>query len=301
MGRLVPILIVERYETIDAGDHRSFKARGKELTLFDGFRFDLDAGQVVPEGLGGDIVFLSSVPEGPRLAACNDSRLYTLDKPVPAMTASPGKPSAGKAVLASDFGGRYNLMANGQWSGTLALSIDVAGAVTGNFRSDRNGSAYPVTGKVSAEVPQKIDFSIQFPRARQLYEGFLWIEGKNVIAGSVSMLDHPYGFIAVREGTSLGTEIDVGAASAVSDKVSRTVVVLEAGSDRFTFNGLAKTEAELTEALSKAMKDDVATGVLLRVGDAVPFEKVRRTVEAIRAAGVTSVRVSPATEPAEPG
>jgi hypothetical protein len=100
-------------------------------------------------------------------------------------------------------------MANGQWSGTLALAVDAAGAVTGQFRSDRNGSAYPVTGKVSAEVPQKIDFSIQFPRARQIYEGYLWTEGKNAIAGSVSMLDHPYGFIAVREGTSLATVLSV--------------------------------------------------------------------------------------------
>ena len=100
-------------------------------------------------------------------------------------------------------------MANGQWSGTLVLAVDPAGAVTGHFRSDRNGSAYPVTGKVAAEVPQKIDFSIQFPRARQTYEGFLWTEGKNAIAGTLSMLDHPYSFIAVREGTSLGSETDL--------------------------------------------------------------------------------------------
>ena len=61
-GPLVPVLILERFETIDAGDRRSFKARGKELMLFDGFQFDLDAGQVVPEGLGGDIVFLTECP-----------------------------------------------------------------------------------------------------------------------------------------------------------------------------------------------------------------------------------------------
>ena len=56
---------MERFETIDAGDRRSFKARGKEFTLFDGFQFDLDAGQVVPEGLGGDIVFLTQGPGRP--------------------------------------------------------------------------------------------------------------------------------------------------------------------------------------------------------------------------------------------
>jgi hypothetical protein len=299
-GALVPVLILERFETIDAGDRRSFKARGKELTLFDGFRFDLDAGQVVPEGLGGDVVFLSDAPAGPRLAALNESRLYTLDKPVPPLAVTPGKPSAGKAVVAGDFSGRFNLIANGQWSGTLELGIDAAGGVSGHFRSDRNGSSYSVAGKVSTEVPQKIEFSIQFPRARQLYEGFLWTEGKNAIAGTVSMLDHPYGFIAVREGTSLGSEIDVGAGPAVADKVGRRVVVLEAGSDRFTFDGQSKTEAELTEALAKAVKTDPATSALLHVGDSVPFERVRRAVGAVRAAGVTSVRVSTATE-ATPG
>ena len=207
--RLVPVLILERFETIDAGDRRSFKARGKQVMLFDGFQYDLDAGQVVPEGLGGDIVFLANAPDGPRLAALRESRLFTLDKPLPAAPASPGKPSRGRAVEPGDFAGRYHLIANGQWSGTLVLAVDPAGAVTGHFRSDRNGSVYPVTGKLAAEVPQRIDFVIKFPRAEQSYTGFLWTEGKNAIAGSVSMLDHPYGFIAVREGTSLVTVLSV--------------------------------------------------------------------------------------------
>jgi biopolymer transport protein ExbD len=300
-GPLVPVLVLERFETIDAADRRSLKARGKELTLFDGFRFDLDAGQVVPEGLGGDVVFLSNVPAGPRLAALNESRLFTLEKPLPALATNPGKPSLGKAVVPGDFGGRFNLVANGQWSGTLSLAIDGARSVTGHFRSDRNGSAYPVTGTVSAEIPQRIDFSIQFPRARQLYEGYLWSEGKNAIAGSVSMLDHPYGFIAVREGTSLGAEIDLASAPPLSAKVSRSVVIVEAGSDRFTFDGVSRTQAELTEALAKAVKKGPATEVLLRVGDTVPFERVRRAAEAVRAVGVTSVRILSATEAGDPG
>ena len=64
-GPLVPVLVMERFETIDAGDRRSFKARGKELTLFDGFQFDLDAGQVVPEGLGRRHRFLDPSPGRP--------------------------------------------------------------------------------------------------------------------------------------------------------------------------------------------------------------------------------------------
>jgi hypothetical protein len=299
-GPFVPVLSLERFETIDASDRRSFKARGKEVMLFDGFHYDLDSGQVVPEGLGGDIVFLANAPDGPRLASVSNSRLYTLDKPPPASLTIAGRPSAGRVVQPGDFAGRYNLMANGQWSGSLVLAIDPAGLVTGHFRSDRNGSAYPVTGKVAADVPQKIDFSVQFPRARQTYEGFLWTEGKNAIAGSVSMLDHPYSFVAIREGASLGAEMDLGAPLAVPGRVERRVVTVKGGSDRYAFDGRARSETELTDALSKAVKDEPATGVLLRIGDAVPFEQVRRVVRAIRAAGVTSVRLALATDEGGP-
>ena len=40
--------------------------------------------------------------------------------------------------------------------------------------------------------------------------------------------------------------------------------------------------------------------VLLRVPDAVPFERVRRAAATIRAAGVTSVRLAIAEESGEP-
>jgi hypothetical protein len=202
-GPLVPVLLLERFETIDAGDRRSFTARGKEVMLFEGFQFDLDAGQVVPEGLGGDIVFSRRAPEDPRLATLGESRLYTLEKPFISPEHAPGKPSGGRGVQPGDFAGRYYLMANGQWSGTLELVVADAGVVSGHFRSDKNGSSYPVTGKVAGEFAQKIVFTVQFPRARQDYEGLLWTEGKNAIAGTLSMLDRPYSFIAIREGTSL--------------------------------------------------------------------------------------------------
>ena len=81
--RLVPVLILERFETIDAGDRKSFKAHGKGITLFDGFQFDLDSGQVVPDRAGGDIRFATAGAEEPRLSAIGESRLYTLEKPLP--------------------------------------------------------------------------------------------------------------------------------------------------------------------------------------------------------------------------
>ena len=207
-GPSVPVLLIERFATIDAADRRSFTARGKDVMLFDGFQFDLDAGQAVPGGMGGDIVFKARAPDDPRLAALDESRLYTLHKPLPLLEKAAGRVTSGSGVQPGDFAGRYNLIANGQWSGTLELVVDNAGGVSGHFRSDRNGSSYPVTGKVAGEFAQKIDFSVQFPRARQDYQGLIWTEGKNAIAGTLSMLDRPYGFIAIREGTSLGGKTD---------------------------------------------------------------------------------------------
>jgi hypothetical protein len=207
-GPLAPVLLLERFETISAGDRRSLASKGKDVMLFDGFQFDLDAGQVVPEGFGGDIVFSARAPDEPRLAAVGESLLYTLEKRPVVLESATVKPSAGRGVVPGDFAGRYSLTANGQWSGTLELDVDGTGVVSGRFRSDRNGSSYPVTGKVAGDFAQKIVFSIKFPRARQDYEGLLWTEGKNAIAGSLVMLDHPYSFIAIREGTSLGPKTD---------------------------------------------------------------------------------------------
>ena len=149
--------------------------------------------------------------------------------------------------------------------------------MTGHFRSDRNGSAYPVAGKVAAEVPQKIEFSVQFPRARQTYEGYLWTEGKNAIAGTVSMLDHPYSFIAVREGTSLGTEIDLGLPGRhcrIRRPAGRHNGVR--GGAIATLDGVAMFGRGIDRRGVKGRSNEPATGVLLRVADAVPFERVRR-------------------------
>ena len=48
---------------------------------------------------------------------------------------------------ADDFNGRYTLVSNGQTSGSLELVVAADGAVSGRFRSDRNGSVYPSPGE----------------------------------------------------------------------------------------------------------------------------------------------------------
>lgn len=292
---LIPVLLLERFETVDAGDRRSFRARGRDVMLFDGFQYDLDTGCVVPEGLGGDIVFRAGGADGPQLAAARAASLITFEQPIPSPAAEAGKPSSGRAVQPTDFAGRYYLVANGQWSGALEIAVDADGSVTGHFRSDKNGSSYSVAGAVSPDVPHKLQFSIQFPRAKQTYDGLLWTEGKSAIAGTVSMLDREYGFVAVREGSSLAHDaFDLAPRTIVPTKSEYRIVVLRAGADGYTLDGKASSPAELTTALKAAVKANPATKVLLRVAETVPCDRVLETARLINGTGIHSIRLAPA-------
>ncbi len=180
--------------------------------------------------------------------------------------------------------------------------MDAGGAVTGNFRSDLNGSVYTVLGNVSAEVPHKIEFSIQYPRAKQNYQGLLWTEGKNAIAGTVTMLDHAYGFIAIREGATLAPEaVELEPKAVPSSKPTYRIVVLEAGSDRCQLDGKAVSPAELTAFLATAVKAEPATRVLVRAQSSVSFERFQQTIRQIEAAGISRIRLAPAGDAGDAG
>jgi biopolymer transport protein ExbD len=69
---------------------------------------------------------------------------------------------------------------------------------------------------------------------------------------------------------------------------------LPAGPHLYTLDGQARSEADLVDALSKVVKERPMTVVLLRVADAVPFERVRRAASAVRSAGIHFVRLAPA-------
>jgi biopolymer transport protein ExbD len=293
---IVPVLVLERFETLEASKYSSFKARGKEVLLFGDFAYDLDSGQVVPQGMGGDIVFKAAGENGPQLSALGETRIYTFDRSVQPPPVARGRPSAGKAVEPTDFTGTYYLIANGQWAGNLEINVKDGGEVSGRFRSDLNGSVYPVSGQVAAEKPQHISFTIQFPRAQQTYDGLLWNEGKNVFAGTLTMLERPYSFVAVREGASLsGPEMELDTSqNAAPIRGRRVVIVLENSPERLIVDGSPRAAAELVEALSQALKADPATEVLLRVPAAVAFERVSGVAETIRKAGVSIIRVVPA-------
>lgn len=201
-GGAVPVLVLERFDTFEPGKSGSRIARGAGLILFEGFQVDLDSGQVVPPGQGGDLTFRKEGDAPPALKPLGSAVIFTPTKPIAPATAAAG-PSTGKSVLPGDFAGRFRLQADGRWSGLLELEVAADRGLTGRFRSEANGTSYPVTGQVLAESPQKAQFTIKFPRVEQEYDAFLWTEGKNIMAGSFTMQDRSFGFYAVREGTRL--------------------------------------------------------------------------------------------------
>ncbi len=199
-GAAIPVLVLDRFETFEAGKSGSRLARGASLILFDGFLFDLDGGQVVPPGQGADLEFRKAAgDDAPALRSAENAAMFTSSKPIASALPAVEGPTPGKAIVARDFAGRYLLQADGRWSGLLELQVAADRQVTGRFRSEAQGTSYPVNGLVSAESPQKIEFTIKFPRTEQEYTGFLWSEGKNVLAGSFTMTDRTFGFFAVRE------------------------------------------------------------------------------------------------------
>jgi hypothetical protein len=290
----VPVLVLERFDTFEAGNLASRLARGKDLILFDGFQVDLDSGQVVPDDQGGDLQFVTAGKGGPRLESLGSSQLFTLAKSPIAGSAAAARPSIGRTVLPGDFNGRYRLFANGQWSGTLDLEVDADGVVSGRFRSDLNGASYPVVGEVSPQVPNKVSFRVKFPRAQQDFEGFLWTEGKGALAGTLTMLDRAFGFFALREGARFAPDgDDVGplAKDRQASTPGRRTVVVRNG--QYTLDGQPRTDLELTDALKKSVAADSATWVLLQVPDDVPFSAVHQAFDAIGASGVASIRLAP--------
>jgi biopolymer transport protein ExbD len=296
---LVPLLLVERFEVFDSGNPGARLARGKNLTLFPGFQLDLDTGQVVPEGMGGDLVFTARGDEDGVVSSLSSSRISTLERAPSLSPTAPGIPSEGRIVRPADFSGRFRLSANGQWSGLLELAVDPAGSVTGSFQSDASGSAYPVTGKVDPQLHQKVQFAIQFPRARQDYQGVLWTEGKQVVAGTLAMLGQDFSFVAVREGSSVNLGADVGATALLKPGKPEGTwlrVRVEAEPDRYLLGQAPKTRAELTEMLTRVVKSVPGTKVMIVAAESTPYERVRQALEAVQAAGVATIRLAPSLD-----
>lgn len=201
-GAPLPVLVLERFDTFEPGRVSSRVARGEGLLLFDGYQVDLDAGVVVPEGQGGDLTFRAAGEGGPRLEVLEGARLFSLSRPVEAGSSGPRAESKGEPRPA-DVAGRYRLYADGRWTGLLELRVDADRIISGQFRSEPNGTSYPVRGQVAPDDPAHATFSVTFPRSEQEYDARLWSSGKWALAGTFVMLDRTHGFFAVREGVDI--------------------------------------------------------------------------------------------------
>ncbi len=290
-GDPLPILVVERLETFEAGPATSRLAQGKDVVLFDGFRLDLDTGQIVPEGQGGDLQY--SAEGGGRLVALDTARLFLIDEvPQPTGPAA-ARPAAGRGVQPSDVSGRYHLAANGQWSGLLELKAEAGGRLGGRFRSDQTGASYPVSGQVGGDAPNQVRFAIDFPRSSLEFQGRIWTEGKDLLSGLVTLQRREFGFVAIREGAQLPIE---GLALPMADRPAESpgrVEVRLAADGAVQVAGRAVAEPDLGETLQDLARRDSEAQVLLAVDPATPYDRLAGLLARLHEAGFGDLRLKP--------
>lgn len=291
-GGPVPTFVLERFETFAMPGARDRLARGRDLTLFGGFEFDLDTGQVVPAGQGGDVRMVVEEGENKvKLAIVGAARMYLFQGPLPGKNDG-NRPSSGRLVVPGDFTGRYRLFANGQWTGSLELTV-TDGDVAGRFRSDQTGTSYAVTGQTGSPA-NRIRFTVTLPRTKLEYDGHLFTDGKGAIAGTVTLLERPLAFFALREGGVVNPEGEE--ADHIIGEAPAHGLVLEGTAGSYRLDGREVDDEALAKALMEAVRDDPARWVLYRVRKTTPYEAVARTIERVRAAGIDVVRIQPMKE-----
>lgn len=296
-GEPLPVVVLERVATHDAGDPGTRLARARDLVLYDGFRVDLDTGHIVPEGQGDDLVFRAGGEGGPRLEAVGEASLVVPDRaPVPDRPPGPAL-TPGRVVKPTDFAGRFRLFANGQWSGTLDLRVDAAGAATGQFASDLHGTNYPVTGQVAADRPGQLRFAVNVPRTRLEFDGYLFAEGKGAMAGTVSLLERSYGFFAVREGGSLapaGVDVAPPRLDAAGDPPPHRHRVEIGAGGSISLDGKPVAAEALAPALRAVADAEPDAEVEVAAAPDQSFKVVQDAIASVRGAGIGSVRIVPA-------
>ncbi len=196
-GKAVPLVSIERFATFKEGQERAVQAASQNVSLYPGFRFNLDLGQVVPEELGGDLRFVVD-GEKQYLQPLGAAKVYLVTKPLP--EAAP--PKTEKVVVGEKFdpkyfNGTYRLHDDGRRSGKLTLKVNDEGGVIGTYLSDKDGSTYDVRGRIG--VPQHVvEFTVQFPRVEQTFKGWLFTGDARAIAGTSRLNEREAGFYAVR-------------------------------------------------------------------------------------------------------
>jgi hypothetical protein len=196
--KVLPILSIESFVTYKEGTERQVYSSGKNQSLFSGFRFSLDLGQVVPQELGGDLRF---VVDGDKVYAepLGKAKLYVVTKHDPTIVPrKPGKFVMGDRFDPKYFNGAFHLYDDGRRSGKLTLHVDREGEVTGHYYSDKDGAKYEVKGRIG-EPKHAIEFTIVLPRTEQVFEGMLFTGDGKAIAGTSRLAKRKSAFYAVRE------------------------------------------------------------------------------------------------------
>ncbi len=191
----IKVLLIERFVTYRGDRLDLTSATGKDVMLFPGFGFNLDIGQVVPEGQGADIIF---TPEGELIAADN-SKLVVLNgsQLPPADKTARRDPNDHEGVVAGDFTGNWKLNADGRWLGELELKVNEGGKATGSFTSDESKNAYEVTGQTGG-TPHNLKLEVFLANTQLSVDGYLWTKDKSQMAGTVTMTGRKFGFVATR-------------------------------------------------------------------------------------------------------
>ena len=212
-----PFLHVERMETYSADARRGIVADKRDVYLFGGFFLDLDIGQIVAKGDGGDLEFQTmatidkatptkeSMMErdgakfGPLLGdakVVGDAKLFVPRQSLVAASKPSIRAKGGGAIGIADFVGKYRLDVDGRFTGTLDLKIE-DGKLVGGFRSEQTGAVYQATGEIGTP-PQQMTLSIAFPRTDLKLDGRLFTRSRTKIAGSAVMEENAFGFVAER-------------------------------------------------------------------------------------------------------
>jgi len=191
----MPVLLIERYVTYRGDRIDLTSATGKDVMLFPGFGFNLDIGQVVPEGQGADLIFTADgelVPgERAKLVALNGSQLPPADK------TARRDPNDHEGVVAEDFSGTWKLNADGRWLGELDLKVTDIGKATGSFTSEESKNSYDITGQTGS-TPHNLKLEVFLANTQLSMDGYLWTKDKSQMAGTVTMTGRKFGFVATR-------------------------------------------------------------------------------------------------------
>ncbi len=193
----VPVLVIDRYVTYDRDRGNLTVAHGQNLMLFPGFEFDLDIGQVVPQGMGGDVA-LNNKRE---LVALGNAQLFAVDGSLLPAEDEGGEihvPQANQVVQPRDFAGEWKVSADGRWFGTWLLAVDDEGHIEGQYFSHETKSTFPLKGRVALGEPNRVVFDVEFAAATQHYDLYLFTGDKSAMCGTTTLVDRKFGVLAER-------------------------------------------------------------------------------------------------------